>query len=429
MSEPTLNLMPVKSAIRKAQATEMDLVIRILPPSIEKLPERPTLNLGLVIDRSGSMGEGSKMPYALEAARFAIEQLLPTDRVSVTIFDNQIETIVPNQPAADKSGMAARLRSVVPRGSTALHGGWAEGASQVEKGLAQGALNRVLLLSDGLANVGLTDLDPIATEVSRLKDRGVSTSTIGVGADYNEDLMQAMGQAGDGNYYFIDDPKRIPEIFGAELRGLVATLGTDVRLTLEPQHGVEVVDVLNDLPVGPTGSYRMPNLVVGSPVDVVVKLKVPAREEVTEVLRVRLEWSAMDIAGRKTVARSLIVPAVDPSEYDAMKPDADASEKVQLMEVGRIKLRASKAMAAGDWVGTRAQMNLARAQVMAMPQSPFTSEELHQLSALEADLDEGNAAFLIKRAKFQKFSRNRGSSLPVEPDNPHNSPEGNPGKS
>src|SRR5262245_65682369 len=93
-----------------------------------------------------------KIEFARQAACFAVEQLLPTDRVSVTVFDDEVETVVPSTPADDKPTILARIRAVEPDGTTALHAGWAEGAAQVARHLAAGGLNRVLLLTDGLAN-------------------------------------------------------------------------------------------------------------------------------------------------------------------------------------------------------------------------------------------------------------------------------------
>jgi Ca-activated chloride channel family protein len=125
----------------------------------------------------------------------------------VTIFDGQGQTIVPNTSAEDKGRVVELIQAVHPGGSTNLHGGWKEGGEQVGKNLVAGGLNRVLLLSDGLANVGETNLDAIATGVNRLAKEGVSTTTMGLGDDYNEDLLEAMAQSGDGNYYYIESPQ------------------------------------------------------------------------------------------------------------------------------------------------------------------------------------------------------------------------------
>jgi len=177
-----------------------------------------------VLDRSGSMSGSKKMAYALEAACFAVEQLLATDRVSVTAFDDQVETLAPNAPVVDKAGLIARIRKITPRGVTDLHDGWKEGGRQVENGLISQGVNRVILLSDGQANHGVTDPNVIAREAVGLSARGVSTTTMGLGDDYNEDLLQAMAEAGDGNYYFIESPQQLADIFQTVLSGRMYTL-------------------------------------------------------------------------------------------------------------------------------------------------------------------------------------------------------------
>jgi len=121
-------------------------------------------------------------------------------------------------------------------------------------------LNRVILLSDGLANVGETNPDAIASDVHGLAKRGVSTSTMGLGDDYNEDLLEAMARSGDGNYYYIASAEQLPSILEQELQGLTATFGSAATLHLEPQGDVVVADVLNDLDVDASGQFKLPNL-------------------------------------------------------------------------------------------------------------------------------------------------------------------------
>src|SRR5205807_7762864 len=115
------------------------------------------------------------------------------------------------------------LQEIQPRNTTALHGGWREGGQQAREHLVPGGLNRVLLLSDGLANVGETNADVIATDVNRLAREGVGTTTLGVGDDYNEDLLTAMATSGGGKYYHIEPPQQLPDLSQTELRGLVPT--------------------------------------------------------------------------------------------------------------------------------------------------------------------------------------------------------------
>ena len=184
----------------QGQPLTLDVLVRITPPTLPSDQARSPLNLSLVIDRSGSMG-GPKIQQACEAACFAVENLRPCDRLSVVLFDDRIETLIPSTFATDKQALLTKIRQVNARGSTALHAGWVEGGIQVSQYLNPAHLNRVILLSDGQANVGETRPDAIANDVHGLAQRGVSTTTLGIGQGYHEDLLAAMASSGDGNFF------------------------------------------------------------------------------------------------------------------------------------------------------------------------------------------------------------------------------------
>lgn len=120
----------------------------------------------------------------------------------------------------NKQNIIDGINRLTPRNMTALYDCWLEGATQVSKYLQPEHLNCVILLTDGLANVGETNPDVIGNAVNGLSKRGVSTTTMGIGDDFNEDLMQGMALSGDGNYYFIQNPDQLPSIFNAELQGI-----------------------------------------------------------------------------------------------------------------------------------------------------------------------------------------------------------------
>ena len=249
------------------------------------------------------------MAYACEAAFFAVAQLLPTDRVSVTIFDDVVETIAPNAPVNDKADLIRRIKGSGPRGSTDLFRRLEGRASHRSPGaFAEGGLNRVILLSDGQANVGVTDPTVIAGEARAVAARGVGTTTMGLGDDYNEDLMQAVGEAGDGNYYYIESPVQLADIFQTELKGLMANTGRKVSLGIEPP-APAVGEVLNDLKRNALGRLMLPNLVVGMPIQVIVRLKVPPPRP-AELCRFRLAWDDPKGGERRSVYASLTLPLV-----------------------------------------------------------------------------------------------------------------------
>jgi len=417
VTAPRIELIPARQAVCSDASVVLDVLVRITPPQPEvHFPRRP-LNLALVLDRSGSMAGGKKMPFAREAAAFAVKQLLPTDRVSVTLFDEVVETIVPNGPAADKPGLVRRIERIQPRGSTDLHGGWAEGGRQAESGLVLGGVNRVLLLSDGQANVGVVDPNTIAAEARGLAARGVGTTTLGVGDDYNEDLMEGMARAGDGRYYYIESPAQLVDIFQTELQGLMDTLGQKVSLGLEPKNGAAVTDVLNDLEKAPTGRLMLPNLVVDMPVLVVVRLKLPPSPAAMTLLEVRLAWDAPRDGGRRVLRAALgALPAVPMVAWSALPVDPDVRVQVALLMVARAQKEAAHAAERGDHAGTREWLCTARGLAETAPASPDITAEMEALEGLEFALAAGNNQAFVKGAKYRSYRQTQARSpIPSKP--------------
>jgi Ca-activated chloride channel family protein len=406
MTEPRIELIPGRSAVCSDAEVVLDVLVRVSPPLPEIHFPRAPLNIALVLDRSGSMAGGKKMRFAREAAAFAVKQLLSTDRVSVTIFDDVVTTIVPGAPAADKPGLVRQIEQIQPRGSTNLHGGWAEGGRQAEAGLIAGGLNRVLLLSDGLANVGVVDPNTIAAEARGLAARGVATTTLGVGDDYNEDLMEAIARAGDGRYYYIESPAQLVDVFQTELQGLMATLGQKVSLGLEPLAGALVSDVLNDFERAPTGRLMLPNLVVDMPILVVVRLKLPPLRANTTILEVRLAWDAPQDPGRR-VSRAALggLPAMPLAAWSELPDDPDVKMQVALLMVARAQKEAAAAAEHGDIPLTQQWMGTTRNWADTVPPSPEVVAELAALDALEGALGAGHNQAFVKGAKFRAYSR------------------------
>jgi Ca-activated chloride channel family protein len=382
------------------------VLVRITPPSAELNAPRPALNLGLVLDRSGSMAAQNKIGFAREAAVYAVQQLLPTDRVSVTIFDDKVQTIVPNTAAEDKGRILELLQGVQPGGSTDLHGGWKEGGRQASQHLLSGGLNRVLLLSDGLANVGETNLDAIATAVNRLAKEGVSTTTMGLGDDYNEDLLEAMARSGDGNYYYIESPKQLPDIFQTELKGLMATFGNTVSLGIEPQDDVTVADVLNDLDRLPSGLLKLPNLIAGMPIIVVVRLNVPPTAQERELCRFRLAWNDPGQSERRETTAPLSLPVMAAS-WESLAPNMEVQERAALLLIARSKKAATLCLESGDFEGALRCLKEARAILASAPDTPEMRREAQALAEIEAYIESGDSIKFLKHAKYQAHLQRR----------------------
>ena len=419
-AEPQIEFIPLKPATNCDAATTLDVLIRISAPQRAPIsdgatPNRPALNLALVLDRSGSMS-GEKIHFARLAARYAVQQLVPTDRVSIVAFDDRVETIVPSRAATDVPGILRAIDGISDRGSTALHAGWVEGATQVSAQLEPSRLNRVILLSDGVANVGETNPDRIASDVHGLAMRGVSTSAMGVGQDFNEDLLEAVANSGDGNYHFIESPNQLPAIFEAELRGLLATFGKRVSLGLEPKQGARVIDVLNDLERTDTGRCKLTNLTRGQVLEVVVRLSLPAGGAGTgqtpfEWLGVRLAWDDTERGARHSIRRALALPAVSDGEFRRLFEHELVRERVALLEVARAKHEMTRRIDKGEAASIPAFLAPSMATLAAAPQTSEVRREIQALEELKQASQE-NAGLARKRAKAQMYDRQKqGKSL------------------
>jgi Uncharacterized protein containing a von Willebrand factor type A (vWA) domain len=204
------------------------------------IKKRTPLNVSIVIDRSGSMS-GHKIKYAREAAKHIIDQLHPNDYVSVVIYDHAVDVLYPAAKAENKHLIKQRIDKITERGSTNLMGGALKGYDEVKKNFRENYINRVMLLSDGLANEGITDPVKIEKIINQYnKSDHISISTFGLGSDYNEDLMTSMAESGQGNYYFIEHPEDIVRIFEKELRTIKEVIAKQSILEIALPRSIEI---------------------------------------------------------------------------------------------------------------------------------------------------------------------------------------------
>jgi Ca-activated chloride channel homolog len=210
------------------------------------LPESPrrNLNLSLVIDRSGSMA-GAALHHALKAAESVVDQLEPKDILSVVVYDDAVDTVVSPQPVSDKSALKKSIRQVRAGGITNLSGGWLKGCEYVKNQLDPQKINRVLLLTDGHANMGIQDPKILTATSAQKAEEGVTTTTLGFAQGFNEDLLIGMARAASGNFYFIQSIDEAAEVFNIELDSLRAVVGQNLSVTLELADGVSLIDTLS----------------------------------------------------------------------------------------------------------------------------------------------------------------------------------------
>ena len=398
MSEQSLvEFLTERAQLLAGQDQTVDVLIRVTPPAADNIiGRRPKLNLSLVLDRSGSM-EGAKMQRAREATAYCLDQLLPADRVSVVIFDDVVETLIPSQPVENKAALKARLNDVFARNSTALHEAWVRGGIQVSDHLADSAINRVLLITDGLANIGLTNTDQIVSQAQGLNARGVSTTTIGIGTDFNEDLLVPMATAGGGNSWHVEQAEDMQRIFGIELEGLIAQVGHTVTLSLTPANGTRLTDVLNDFARNPAGRYLLPNLQAGAPLEIVAQVRVPAQfaGQRVKLFDLSLNYTSQSNGVMETLNFPLELEFANEAVFNALPVNHEVVKATQLLMNARARREAMNFMDAGNYTQAQDVVLAARSATMvayaAMPASAEVQQELASLDVVAASLNNRGA--------------------------------------
>jgi Ca-activated chloride channel family protein len=416
MEYPKVEFFTKHAKLEAGREQTVDVLIRITPPALStsrpNWKGRPDLNLSLVLDRSGSM-EGEKMIRAREAAMFCVDQMLATDRLSVVTFDDHIDVLFPNEPVTNKKAMKDLIARVTARNSTALHEAWVRGGLTVSEHMLDQGINRVVLITDGLANVGVTSTDEIVTQAMGLFQRGVSTSTIGIGADFNEDLLMPMAQSGGGNAWHVVEPDDMQKIFQIELEGLIAQFAHTVSLSLIPADGVRVVDVLNDFEYTETGRYRLPNLQAGSPLNIVVQLRAGAQKVGTQMrlLDLRLGFTPQDAKNAEVLKQAHTIEFAGQTEVERSPVNDDVMKTVQFLMNARARNEAMKRMDLGDYAGAGVILGCALGATQSLPCSaaPEVMEETAALAELRSSLtDRLKDKLSRKKLAYAAYSRRTG---------------------
>ncbi len=210
---------------------------------IEEPKERAPVNMSIVIDKSGSMN-GEKIQRALDAAEMVVERLGSEDILSVVAYDSTVKVILPATRVSDREMLIQKIRQIRAGGSTALFAGLSKGAAELRKFLADERVNRVILLSDGLANVGPSSPSDLGALGASLIKEGISVTTIGIGEHYNEDLMTQISIKSYGDHYFAQNASQLAGIFDKELNRALRVVAQEVDIRIECAPGVKPVKVL-----------------------------------------------------------------------------------------------------------------------------------------------------------------------------------------
>lgn len=216
--------------------------LRLRAPEVKQAQREP-LNLSLVFDRSASMNIDSKIGFVRKAGHLLADNLTPHDFTALIAYNHEVQLLVPMHPVVNREYLHHRIDELTAIGDTNISGGFLEGCAQMEKRLAEPGQHHVILLTDGIANRGVTDINGLVALVERAKQRGIGLTTIGVGSDFNESLLTRMAQAGGGHYVYVANPDQIPTAVEKEMGALLAVSAQNVKLKMKLPPGVEVQQV------------------------------------------------------------------------------------------------------------------------------------------------------------------------------------------
>jgi Ca-activated chloride channel homolog len=278
-----------------------------------------------VIDKSGSMADGDKMSRVKEGLRTMLTRLRADDIISIVTFDFGARVLYPSSRLGDGYAVRRAIDCLVPDGGTNLHSGLMLGYAEARKHFQKDATNRVIILTDGIANRGVTDPSRIAADSSRYNKLGIDLSTIGVGLDLNNDLLRTLARSGRGLYDFISDYKDIDKVFVNEVQSLISSVAKNVNVKIEYGPGLQLEKVYGYAPVNSSGSVSVVLDDMNNGLTQVVMAKFRTNSTNNSVpVKVRLSY--YDVK-RKCVVEEIQDLRLTPAESDSCDLLADVEVK------------------------------------------------------------------------------------------------------
>jgi len=382
MIDLTLKIAPRRAALLDNADTMIEVLVSLRAPEAPLTQKaRDPLNLAIVIDRSGSMA-GPPLFEAKRCASFIVQSLGPDDRAAVVAFDDSAEVVAPGGRVGDRNALLQSIASIQSVGSTALHDGWLHGAEQAAHAVHSSGVSRVLLLTDGQANRGLTSVAEIAAHCGRLAEEGVTTSTYGLGRHFNEELLTEMARSGGGQSYYGETAEDLMDPFREEFDLMSALFARKVRLTVEPRDGVGWASI-NRNRIDGDGRLILADVSYAGEAWVVLRVRVPkdlAPAVIAgdvHVLTLHATYQGLDGEPRFTAPAHLRLPRVPAVAFAAVSEDEGVAVRAKELRAADLQEEARIAARARDWDGVD------RALVMACAEAGDNEWVREGLSALE----------------------------------------------
>jgi len=286
--------------------------------------ERMPLNIAVVLDRSGSMS-GPKLTFARHAAVQLMERLYPEDIASIVTFETDVQTLCAAAPRRDQRELAEQVSRIEPAGMTNLSGGWLEGRRQLARHFREEGVNRLILMTDGLANRGIVDPDHLSLLFAEARTSGVTTSTIGFGRDFVERLLARLADSGGGNTHYIEHPDQAPAVFQSEVDELLSLTAQNLTADIRLAEGVDLVAVHHSYPreIHATGlRLRLGDLYGSAPKQLLLELSASAASQRhVPLATLELTGDALSSDGGVRERRTSLQVGFSPAESPLIDPE------------------------------------------------------------------------------------------------------------
>jgi len=376
--------------------------------------KRAPLNVALVLDQSSSMG-GDKIARAKEAAIMAVSKLSANDVVSIVTYDSTVRVLVPATKATNKSQLYDAIQSIRANGSTALFAGTSKGANEVSRYLSRQRVNRVVLLSDGMANVGPDSPKELGELGKALAKKGMSVSTIGLGLGYNEDLMTQLANYSDGNHDFVKNSADLARVFDREFGDAMSVVAQDVAIEIICEEGITPIRIIgrDGTIIGNRVTTRVNQLYSAQENYVILEVNVPATKEGSrrEVAKVNVNYNNMAtkqneqtndlVAVNFTNSSERVKSAIDKVAYES------AVEQIANVETQRaLELRDSgNVEEAEETLNSNASFLDKAARLISSPKLSRQSQESKAEASAVVQDEEWNESRKAIKAKTYKRSK------------------------
>lgn len=372
---------------------------------------RLPLNLSVVLDRSGSMGDEKKIDYARRALHRLIDGLTGADQFSLVIYDDVVEVLARPQRVSNKARLHEMVDNITPGGSTNLGGGMMEGLRLARGSSGRGRINRVILLSDGLANQGITspvELNRIAREY---RNGGVSLTTMGLGLDYNENLMVGLAEHGGGNYYFIEHPNQMAHILGREFDMMSSIVCRNAEIELRVHSGTKVKDVIGSTwtQTGDVVKVQLGDLMNDEQRELTVELEVPKGSGSATIAEGVLGFESDKVA-KPSRSFAATIQYVDDPRLVEQNRDMDIQGKAEVAISTRSVERAMEALDEGRAEDAVHELKAAQQGLSASPAASAAGAggqalraQMQRLDSFKDSIATGDARKAKKDIQYQNY--------------------------